>query len=162
MFPCNRPPAFAHLTPLVTAALRKEKPPGSASNSVRRVERKASVPVPAPKMSRPAERTPAASAPSDFSHLRRAAMKRGEFARRVEDTERNGADQTRRTPTEVRADKFAATMESVKANIEGRAPRNLVDVAPKQEAHEFDADEMIAVLRRRDAARAARRPDLVG
>ena len=122
-------------------------------------------PAPAKKVIRPPEPAPAASVPYNFSHLQRAAMKRTSLdglTSRLEDTKSTTNDLPRRSSADARAYDFAVEMEQVQATVEGRKPRQLVDDGPRQSSQAFDAAEMIAVLQRRDASRAAPRSDRIG
>ena len=157
--PPRRHSAFNYLAPVKSAAGGATKPAG-------KTEQKAAAPVPAAKPARSAEPAPAASARLDFSHLRRLAMKHASTdgsTTSLEDTEFTSSDRPRQSSAEVHANDFAAAMEQVMAQAEGRAPRPLLG-GPSQEHLEqtMGGDQIVDVLKRRDASRAARRSDRVG
>ena len=171
-FPCNlealaqlpRPPrregAFAYLIREQTAKLARDKQLAGNAKAAGRPEQK---PASVTKSARPAERA-AAPAPYDFSHLSRAAVKRDRYAKLTHhDTEPSEHTQQRCSLEDMRAEKFAAEMEQVMAQVEGRAARPLLG-GPTQDHLDqpMSGDQIVDVIRRRDAARAARRSDRVG
>ena len=158
--PPRRESPFAYLIRERAAALPRDKTPSSSAKVAGRSERTS---APVMKSARPAERA-AAAAPYDFSHLGRAAVKRDRYAKLAHhDTEPSEHTQQRCSLEDMRAEKFAAEMEQVMAQVEGRAARPLLG-GPTQDHLDqpMSGDQIVDVIRRRDASRAARRSDRVG
>ena len=131
-------------------------PTGAFAHLIRRKAATLTVtkPKPAPAAKAPAAKHPAAPTPPTFEHLLRA---RGNDLDAMIDMAGNLRS------VDARADSFANEMEVAMAQADGRDPRTL-DAGPSQ-AHldqPLGADDIVAVLERRDASRAARRFDRTG
>ena len=100
--------------------------------------------------------------PKSFAHLLPSVSKDA-AAGPVTASTRNDQDQPRRSASDARAEAFAIEMERILAQVEGREPRDLI-AGPSQAHLEtgLTAKDMLAVVKRRNEARATRRPDLIG